>query len=222
MDNKELQHHGIIGMKWGVRRFQNKDGSLTPKGKKRYTSDDEGSVVTKIKARAQARAVAKAKAKAESDARDKAAAEAKEVAKAEAKAREVEEKRAKLLKSIDAKEIYENRQLLTTQEINERLNRIDTERRLSEIAAKDVKSGYDRVNSILKFGKKANEVYEFTNTPMMKAIKKNLFGKKEGFSPDIDKVWRNRDNMSDEQLTKVLKRITTEKTIKKMLDELNS
>lgn len=30
-----LQHHGIKGMKWGVRRYQNKDGSLTPAGKKR-------------------------------------------------------------------------------------------------------------------------------------------------------------------------------------------
>lgn len=32
----ELQHWGIKGQKWGVRRYQNKDGSLTPAGKKRY------------------------------------------------------------------------------------------------------------------------------------------------------------------------------------------
>lgn len=32
----ELYHHGIKGQKWGVRRFQNKDGSLTPAGEKRY------------------------------------------------------------------------------------------------------------------------------------------------------------------------------------------
>ena len=32
----ELYHYGIKGQKWGVRRYQNKDGSLTPLGKKRY------------------------------------------------------------------------------------------------------------------------------------------------------------------------------------------
>ena len=31
----ELTHHGILGMKWGVRRYQNKDGSLTPAGKRK-------------------------------------------------------------------------------------------------------------------------------------------------------------------------------------------
>lgn len=31
-----LEHYGVLGMKWGVRRYQNKDGTLTSKGKKRY------------------------------------------------------------------------------------------------------------------------------------------------------------------------------------------
>lgn len=37
----ELRHHGVKGMKWGVRRFQRKDGSLTPAGKKRYYDTPE-------------------------------------------------------------------------------------------------------------------------------------------------------------------------------------
>ena len=32
----ELYHHGVRGMKWGVRRYQNKDGTLTPQGVSRY------------------------------------------------------------------------------------------------------------------------------------------------------------------------------------------
>ncbi len=39
MENNQLYHHGTKGMKWGVRRFQNADGSLTPAGKKRYDRD---------------------------------------------------------------------------------------------------------------------------------------------------------------------------------------
>ena len=43
-DPNYLEHHGILGMKWGVRRYQNPDGSLTAAGKARYVQNPDGSI----------------------------------------------------------------------------------------------------------------------------------------------------------------------------------
>ena len=52
MSNYYLCHHGVVGMKWGVRRYQNKDGSLTAEGR-RHLGQGEGkdSTASKIAAK---------------------------------------------------------------------------------------------------------------------------------------------------------------------------
>ena len=187
MENSELKHWGIKGMKWGIRRYQNKDGSLTRAGKKRQADNLE-----------KARQAKKAK---------------------QDEIREREEKRSKLLKSTDASELYKNRDLLSTEEINERLNRLNAEQRLSQLSNQTKSTGMDKVNKALAVGRKINEVYEFTNTPVMKALKKQLGLEKTEKRLGLDKVYEMRDKLSDKQLQDALKRASTEKAIKKILDE---
>ena len=180
----ELCHYGILGMKWGVRRFQNKDGTRTLLGKRRRKNEEGG----------------------------------------DSKKETVEEKRSRLLKSTNASELYKNRDLLSTNEIKERLDRISTEQRLGELSAKSKKSGMDKVDTMLKWGQKLNDVYNFAQTPAMKALKKKLFGvdDKSGFSVKLDEVMKNIDKINDADLNRALKRANTEKAIKKILEDQRS
>lgn len=45
-----LSHHGILGQKWGIRRYQNKDGSLTAAGRKHYKKVSDKNYASMLKA----------------------------------------------------------------------------------------------------------------------------------------------------------------------------
>jgi hypothetical protein len=133
-----------------------------------------------------------------------------------------EERRAKALKSTNAAEIYKNRDVLSTSEIRERMDRINVESQLAGMAAKNKKTAMDRVDKALKVGRKINEVYEFTKTPAMKALGKKLglVKDKEPKEFSIDNVMKNLNKMSDEDVAKTSTRIANMGVINRYYDSV--
>lgn len=150
--NGELYHWGTKGMKWGIRRYQNKDGSLTPAGRKRYNSESE-----KLKAREK-----------DIKGREKAAArQAKlDAKKAELDAREAALKsgKAKVAKKTDGehdaikpkslKDMSDDELRALTTRMQLEKNYLDAQKNLAsatpkEIAPQKVKRGRDFLNNIM-------------------------------------------------------------------------
>lgn len=128
----ELTHHGILGQKWGVRRYQYKDGSLTPAGRKRYKIDEQGNLVEKTKKERKMEAKQARKEKAE---------EAKRI-RLERENETREKKKERLLKSRDLAQIYDNKDLFSDQELLQIYNRFNLERNLSNLVPKEKEKSY--------------------------------------------------------------------------------
>ena len=114
-----ISHHGIKGQKWGVRRFQNPDGTRTSLGKKRERE----------------------------------------------KEKEKEIDHDELIRSTDAKILYDNRNKLSDRELQDRLNRLRNEEALRQMANPKTatKNGKSTAGKVLaKIGEKSAELFAVT------------------------------------------------------------
>ena len=159
----ELYHHGVVGMKWGVRRYQNKDGSLTNAGKRRY-----GTKANFEKVQAAKKAAAKATSK-QAVARRKANERtAAEVAKYRKKAGLKDEK------TEDTKPKKPTMKEMSDAELRAAVDRLRLEKDYKDLNPKHVSKGQQFVNSVIKnvIAPAATEVgRQVVKEAMTKAVK---------------------------------------------------
>ena len=130
-----------------------------------------------------------------------------------------EQRRERVLKSTNAKEIYANRDLLTTIELTEKINRINTEKRLAELSASERTANQQKIDKVLKIGKTANELYQVYKQPVVQDMIKKLSGK--ATSVNYKKMLENINDLSNDQMTALAKRAASEKAIRQFVEGIN-
>lgn len=166
-ESEYLAHHGIKGMRWGVRRYQNPDGSLTPAGERRY----EKEVAKYNKARGRVLQL-KPKTKVETP-------------------EEFEARKKRILASGNAEEVLSLRGKVSNEELKTAKTRLDLEREIAAMRPQK-KSGWDKMNMFMgkmsdvagwiEKGSKSVDaikdlVYKYTEEGKKKEAEKNAFRK---------------------------------------------
>lgn len=189
MENQKIEvnflaHHGVTGQKWGERRYQNKDGSLTPLGRIHWgIGQARNAVSNKLKTRksfrletdSEKRKRLKLKAEKKEENKKLKLQKAEEVRQKREKA--IEDKKAKLIAKGDKDAIYKNRELFSDEELDKAMARIN------------------KVNQF-KTERSSKQVEHLVNRASPKEI------------------YRNRAMLNDDELDRALNRISKLEKIK--------
>lgn len=180
-----LAHYGVEGQKWGERRYQNKDGSLTEEGRRHWgigpprTKGKSFRLETPEERRSRI-------------ALKKQRKEEKKEQKNEKKNQKITKKKIDLINKGDREEIYRNRKLFSDEELKYALSRIE----LTEKFGKNNKNFIER---------KIEKVRDFTRNPLtsIEQSKKDRLVSKG----DASEIFKNRDLFTDDELRSVVSRI---------------
>lgn len=151
METYVIYHHGIKGMRWGIRR--------TPSQLGHDTSKKRRSMVDRVRNHIKTKKMEKQKKDEEEKKQDLAA------------------KKTAVLKSRSPKELYDNAHLFTTQELQAAYNRLQLEKNIKSLTPDQVKRGKQLATEAIDWGKKANDMIE-TGSKLYNNVAKlyNTFG----------------------------------------------
>jgi len=197
-DQDYLEHHGILGQKWGVRRYQNRDGSLTAEGRRHrgLKGDGPGDKIRKAR-RAVGNVVKKGRAKA-------AAAKAK----VEEKRRTMAEKdKADAIAKGDAKRLMKYVPKMTDQELAEVKNRTANITALRNFAPKE-KSTMEKINQWATTAKSITESMQKVDAAL-KALqgdtdKKDSDKKKNANAAPVDGTYKKVGGSYKDRMDKLI------------------
>lgn len=221
--NDYLAHHGILGQKWGIRRYQNRDGTLTAEGRKRAGLKPENK---------------REKRKAE-------AAKKKEEKKAAKDLSDKENLKNYLRKH--PKKLYKHSTELTKEEAEEIIKNVEFDRKLKDLHDTEVQRTWKQISNmqsnaqtlanLLNTGKSLyNSAVEINNLLVDSGKSKGNRMLKMGEKPDNkeDTSWfdtnlknsnysellKDTSKLSNEQLVQINKRFTQEDILRKNLESI--
>lgn len=140
----ELYHHGIKGMKWGVRRYQNKDGTLTSAGRRRLgLSEEEAGKLNKEKVHN----IAYTNAASDYGNLSKSLNAGSNLSRSSSSAIS-KTSRMKKNKMVEEEDISK----ISDQELQKRVNRMNLERSYRNLKREQIHLGRDRVSDYLDIG----------------------------------------------------------------------
>lgn len=131
----ELYHHGIKGQRWGIRRFQNRDGTLTGAGRKHK------GLIDQIRDNRRMKKVRRAKVEKAKQQQKLNEERTKRLQKAAAERKE----RAEVIKTGSAKDIQKFQNKMSDKEYEKALSRIDLSQRLDRAVADQAKAKSDKM-----------------------------------------------------------------------------